>query len=113
MTVNFDEDILYVTIPDTAPLFVTVNPTVNQVTIAQTGLQGPPGPPSTLDKFAYIHTQNSPSDTWVIDHDLGWNPNVTVVDSAGTIVEGDIDYVSTNSITLTFSAGFSGTAYLS
>jgi hypothetical protein len=113
VTVSFDEDILYVTIPDTSPLFVTVNPTVNQVTIAQSGLQGPPGPASTLDRFAYVHNQNTPSDTWLIDHNLGWNPNVTVIDSAGTTVEGDIEYLSENSLTLIFSSGFSGTAYLS
>jgi hypothetical protein len=118
VTVSFDEDILYVTIPDTAPPFVTVNPTVNQVTIAQAGLQGPPGPASPLDRFAYTHNQTSPSSTWVIDHNLGWNPNVTVIDSAGTTVEGDIEYVSNNRVTLTFTAkgspvAFSGTAYLS
>lgn len=91
-------------------LNVVVAPVTNQISIASSGLQGPA---ATLDRFAYVHTQTSPDSTWVIEHGLGWHPNITVIDSAGTNVEGDIEYVSENSVTLRFSAGFSGTAYLS
>ena len=107
MTVSFDENILLVTVPSTDPPTVVVSPNVNEISIAASGLQGPAYTP------AYVFTQITPSDTWVIEHSLGWNPNVTVIDSAGTNVEGDIEYVSENSITLTFVSGFSGTAYLS
>ena len=61
----------------------------------------------------YAHTQYSSSATWTVNHNLGFKPNVTVVDSAGTIIEGAIDYQTGNTIVLTFSAPFSGTAYLS
>jgi hypothetical protein len=49
----------------------------------------------------------------VINHNLGFKPNVTVVDSAGTIYEGEITYTNPNSLTVSFSAAFSGKAYLS
>lgn len=63
--------------------------------------------------LAYAHTQATSSATWTINHNLDFYPNVTVVDSAGTIVEGEIAYTSRNQIVLTFSAAFSGKAYLS
>lgn len=60
----------------------------------------------------YTHNQIIASDTWDIVHNLGKYPNVTIIDSAGSLVIGKINYVSNNEIKLTFSAAFSGTAYL-
>ena len=60
----------------------------------------------------YTYTQSIPSDTWVIQHNLGKCPDVTVVDSAGSEVIGDCEYTDTNSVTLTFSGAFGGVAYL-
>ncbi len=48
-----------------------------------------------------------------ITHNLGYNPNVTVKNSAGDILETGIDYNSINQITLTMAQPFGGTAYLS
>lgn len=48
-----------------------------------------------------------------IDHNFGYNPNVTVKNSAGDILETGIDYNSINKITLTMAQPFGGTAYLS
>lgn len=59
-----------------------------------------------------IHTQSSPSSTWNVTHELGGRPSVTIVDSAGTVVVGDVVYNSNTSITVSFSAPFSGFAYL-
>ena len=67
----------------------------------------------TIARVSYDHTQGSVSNTWVINHNLGFKPNVTVVDSAGTIYEGEITYTNTNSLTVSFSTAFSGMAYLS
>lgn len=61
----------------------------------------------------YAHTQNTPASTWTITHSLGFYPNVTVSDSAGTILEGQIEYPNVTTVVLTFSAAFSGKAYLS
>jgi len=48
-----------------------------------------------------------------IPHNLGYNPNVTVKNSAGDILETGIDYNSINQITLTMAQPFGGTAFLS
>lgn len=63
--------------------------------------------------ISYVHSQGVTSTSWVVNHNLNFYPNVTVVDSSGTIYEGEITYTSPNQLTLTFSTGFSGTAYLS
>lgn len=62
---------------------------------------------------AFNHYQGVSSNTWSIKHNLNFYPNVTVVDSAGTIVEGEITYTNPNSLTLHFQSAFSGNAYLS
>ena len=64
-----------------------------------------------VDKH-YVHTQATAAATWEITHNLNKYPSVTVIDSAGSEVEGDIDYTSANVVTLTFSGAFSGKAYL-
>ena len=48
-----------------------------------------------------------------ITHNMGYNPNVTVKNSAGDILETGIDYNSINKITLTMAQPFGVTAYLS
>ncbi len=48
-----------------------------------------------------------------IVHNMGYNPNVTVKNSAGDILETGIDYNSINKITLTMAQPFGGTAFLS
>ncbi len=60
----------------------------------------------------HIHTQGAVSSTWNITHALGGRPSVTIVDSAGTVVVGDVVYNSNTSVTVSFSAPFSGFAYL-
>jgi hypothetical protein len=60
----------------------------------------------------YIHTQASPSTSWSITHPLGGRPSVTVVDSAGTVVIGEVLYISNTQVTVSFTAPFSGYAYL-
>ena len=59
----------------------------------------------------YVWTQSSSANAWVITHNLGKYPSVTVVDSAGTVVIGIVNYNSLNQVTMTFKATFSGKAY--
>lgn len=84
-------------------------PKINNVTLegnktsSELGLTG--------DKhFTYI--KSTPDSVWDITHDLDKYPSVTVVDSAGSVVMGDITYTSKSAIKITFSAAFSGKAYL-
>lgn len=62
---------------------------------------------------AYRHVQQTPSATWTIVHNLNFYPNITVQDSAGTILEGEITYTNTKQLTVHFTSAFSGNAYLS
>ena len=60
----------------------------------------------------YVYNQIIPSDTWSINHNLKKLPNVTVIDSAGSKCEGEIEYVDDNNLILHFSSEFSGKAIL-
>jgi hypothetical protein len=57
-------------------------------------------------------SQSSAATTWTINHNLNRHPAVTVVDSAGTLVDGDVQYSNANTIVVSFSAAFAGNAYL-
>lgn len=90
---------------------ITVSPVINQISVASPGPQGPPG---TFDPGAifYTHYQNTPSNTWIINHNLGGNPTAVVKDSAGTQCEGTFSYPSVNQMVITFTGAFSGVAYV-
>lgn len=79
--------------------------------LGNTGPVGPQGPPGPT--LAYTHTQNLPSTTWNITHNLGIYPQVTVQEFGGDTVEGEISYVDANNMTVTFSGLMSGYAHLS
>lgn len=61
----------------------------------------------------YVHTQVSASTTWSVTHNLRFYPNVSIVDSALSNVMGEVTYIDENSLTVSFSAAFSGKAFLS
>lgn len=60
----------------------------------------------------YTHIQAQASDTWTIEHNLHKMPSVTVVDSAGHVVVGELQYISQDKLIVSFSGIFSGKAYL-
>lgn len=60
----------------------------------------------------YVHTQGAPSASWAITHNMNKYPSVTVIDSGNNAVEGEVVYNSLNSLTVNFSGGFSGKAYI-
>lgn len=59
----------------------------------------------------HIHTQISASDHWVIAHGLNKYPAITVVDSGGTVVIGEVEYIDMNVVYIKFNGIFSGKAY--
>lgn len=61
---------------------------------------------------SFHFVQSLPSALWTVTHGLGFVPDVQVFDSAGDQVEGDVTHVSANQLTIAFSAGFAGDAYL-
>jgi hypothetical protein len=60
----------------------------------------------------FVFTQGTPSASWTVTHNLNSYPSVSVVDSAGNVVEGAIQYLSSAALIVTFSSAFSGAAYL-
>lgn len=80
--------------------------------VGPAGPQGPAGPPGSSVGSTYIHNQSTPATTWTITHNLGKYPSIVVVDSGGTVVQGGANYVSVNLLVITFSAAFSGRAFL-
>jgi|SaaInlV_120m_DNA_3_1039746.scaffolds.fasta_scaffold07702_2 hypothetical protein len=74
------------------------------------GIQGEAGEDAVVE--TYTHDQGIPSSLWTIDHDLDRHPSITVVDSSGSTVNGEVTYTDSNSVTIEFNAAFSGLAYL-
>lgn len=116
---------------------VTADPLTDVVELRDPGVAGPPNslsigtvttgepgatitgtPPNQILNLVYpnavrhVHTQSSPTATWTINHSLGGYPSVSVVDSAKTVVFGEVQYASTTQVVVNFSTAFSGYAYL-
>jgi hypothetical protein len=117
---------------------VTVTkPQTNVIEVHDPGVAGPPNslsigtvtigepsasitgtPPTQVLNLVYpaatrhVHTQGTASTTWTINHLLGGYPSVMVVDSAKTVVYGEINYTNTSQVVVNFSSAFSGYAYL-
>jgi hypothetical protein len=100
--------------------------------IESVGVQGPPGPPGPPglrgeegdpgpqgpqgipgEDVYYVHIQAVPASVWIVDHPLSRHPTASVVDTAGTLIIGQVTYPTSNRVVLTFTSAFSGTAYLS
>lgn len=64
-----------------------------------------------MDK-TFEFTQSTPSNVWVIRHGLYKHPSVTVTDSGGNEVVGEVEYIDMNVVKVTFASVFSGKAYL-
>lgn len=60
----------------------------------------------------FTHDQNTSSATWSVAHNLGKKPSVTIVDSADSVLYGQIEYTDLNNLTITLSAPTSGKAYI-
>ena len=60
----------------------------------------------------FTFTQPTPSVQWTIQHNLNKFPSVSVVNNNNILMYGDTTYIDNNNLTITFSGGFSGKAYL-
>jgi hypothetical protein len=76
-----------------------------------TGATGPAGTPgATSGDLSYRHVQSAPAVEWVIPHELGKYPALTVLDSAGTEVVGNVLHDSLLQARVFFTAPFAGIA---
>ena len=87
--------------------------TGSQGEIGSQGIQGTAGISFSVSQVSFRYEQSNQSSVWNINHNLGFNPNITILDYSGNTIESDIVYVNINNVTLTFSSDVSGYAYLS
>lgn len=67
-----------------------------------------------LEKQQYVHDQTAgSSDMWVVNHNLGYYPNVTVTDPYGMQVEANVQYTSKTQVIISFNTPTKGYAYFS
>ena len=109
---------------------VEVNQTLNSVsvthinsnvTISDSGIQGPKGETGAagangtngINGGNFTFEQQSDSASWVVNHNLGYRPAVTVQDYGKITIEGELNYIDANRLNITFSESISGYAYLS
>jgi len=100
------------------PSNITSGKYVRQIVVTAPGPQGPAGAAGTQADdipalVSYVHNQLASASTWTVNHNLNFYPNVTVYDSAGSMVEGTVTHTSATTLTINFSSAISGKAYLS
>ena len=88
--------------------FKTPTGTASQVLLAD----GTTGAITAFEDKHYEHNQTTASSLWNIAHNLGKFPNVTVVDSGNSVVVGEVEHITNNTLRVSFRASFSGKAYL-
>lgn len=106
------------------PLSISTSEVTSTVDLEATGFKTPTGTSSEFlmadgsvstvasgDKH-YTHNQTSASAAWTVTHNLGKFPSVTVIDSAKSVVVGEVNMTNINEVEITFTAAFSGKAYL-
>jgi hypothetical protein len=91
---------------------------IRQIVVTAPGPQGEAGlsgiqSGDIADLVSYRHLQNVLSTEWTVNHNLNFYPNVTVYNSAGSMVEGAVNHINAVSLTITFSDAISGKAHLS
>lgn len=68
-------------------------------------LEGPVGPVGPDKNYVHDFTV---SDNVLVQHNLGKKPAVSIIDSAGDEVVGDVEYIDNAQVRVRFAAAFSG-----
>lgn len=66
------------------------------------------GVPPTVN--SYLHTQASAATTWVINHNLGFNPSIEIRNAGGVVVAGRVTHTTLNQTQVQFNVAITGTA---
>lgn len=69
------------------------------------GIQGPSG-------SGYIFTQSSPASIWIINHNLGFRPNVELYDSGSNEILAGVQHPSVNQTIVSVNPATAGFARL-
>lgn len=62
---------------------------------------------------SYVHTQDIPATEWIVHHNLGYYPNVALVDTSGEVIESEVSYVDENTVRVEHYYAVGGNAYCS
>ena len=62
---------------------------------------------------SYYATGVVAASSWTINHNLGYNPSVTIIDSAGNLSFGKITYLTSLSLQIDFNQNVTGSGYFS
>ena len=84
---------------------ITVQPSGNSIVVAAVGQQGANG-----TAVAFIFTQSVAASTWIINHNLGFKPTVSLYTQGNHEMEGDILHTSDNQVMVYFAAAIAGFA---
>jgi hypothetical protein len=123
-TISFDE-----TTPDyvvdvgivnfTAPV-TSVNGKTGAVSINYSDIAGAPdwsaangsSNAAPVNQVRFVYTQNAPANQWTINHNLGFFPNITILDNQNRLLEVHVEYLNINTARIVMNSACSGTAYL-
>lgn len=94
-------------IPDMSGFWKIYNINTHSYELSDIPLPDANGGDKTFD-----YTQSTPTDIWVIRHGLNKHPSVSITDSSGNEVIGEVEYIDMNVVKITFASAFSGKAYL-
>ena len=89
---------------------VLLVPEQDTPTVLTTGAQGPRGPKGADGSpgTAYEHTQAIASDTWTVNHNLGFWPTVTVFGPGNSPVNAGVLHTSLNQCVISFVVPMTG-----
>lgn len=98
---------------DSTNVVLAVNPTDVNFTnpYLKRGNIGPVGPPG-LSGAGFIFTQPTPSSTWTINHNLGFNPAVELLTVGGVEFEAQVTHINTNQTVVNIAIPMAGSARL-
>lgn len=87
---------------------------VPKVVVTSSGTVDSGGSTIDTDLLSYVHTQTDAASSWVINHNLGFLPNVTVEEqSTGRVILCSEIHHSNDQLELQFNVPRAGTARLS
>lgn len=78
------------------------------IEVVELGVQGLPG--TGGGNAVYVHHQTTPTTQWIINHNLGYYPHVSVLSVGLVEITADVQHVSVNQTQIQFSIPTAGLA---
>ena len=72
----------------------------------------PTGVGTSSSGVAYQHNQASATNAWTVNHNLGFRPSVSILDTGGNEIEADVRHTSANQLVIYFAIPLAGVARL-